>query len=324
MSAISKKEFLEDVISGLKCKGDIFTMFDIQTVIIQTLQYYDLQKIETEKTETNLEAFLNAKKVEGRTARTIVRYKYIITRLLKFCKCSEREISVLLLRDYFTHMKNKGVSDRTLDGDRQVFSSYFGWLFRERLINVNPCDNLNAIKYPKKVRKPFDQVEIEKMKDSCKTVRNKLLINFLLSTGCRIDETCHVKIQDIRMSSKECVVMGKGQKERTVYLNDVTCDLLKRYLELRKDNSEWLFVGRGNKRLEPGGVRVMLKSIEKISGVANIHPHRFRRTLATSLIKHGMPIQEVARILGHDKIDTTMQYVYLDDRSVKDSFYRYS
>lgn len=324
MSVISKKEFLEDVISSLNSKGDIFTSVDVQTVIIQTLQYYDLQRIETENSETNLEAFLNAKKVEGRTARTLVRYKYIITRLLKFCKCSEREISVLLLRDYFTEMKNKGVSDRTLDGDRQVFSSYFGWLFRERLINVNPCDNLNSIKYPKKVRKPFDQVEIEKMKDSCKTVRNKLLINFLLSTGCRIDETCHVKIQDIRLNSKECVVMGKGQKERTVYLNDVTCDLLKRYLELRNDNSEWLFVGRGAKRLEPGGVRVMLKGIEKKSGVANIHPHRFRRTLATSLIKHGMPIQEVARILGHDKIDTTMQYVYLDDRSVKDSFYRYS
>jgi site-specific recombinase XerD len=145
----------------------------------------------------------------------------------------------------------------------------------------------------------------------------------LLSTGCRISEICALNRNDIDIVNKEILVLGKGNKERTVFIDDVTAMLLQRYLEERKDDSEALFVGKGTSRLKPGGIRKILNAVATKAGVENTHPHRFRRTLATSLIDHGMPIQEVAAILGHEKLDTTMKYVYLNKTHVKNSYNKY-
>lgn len=216
------------------------------------------------------------------------------------------------------------IADRTLEGYRTVFSSFFGWLYKEKLIQDNPCANLGPIKHMKKVRVPYSEVELEKLKEACQTVRDKTIIYFLLSTGCRISEICGLDRDDIDFMTLECTVLGKGNKERTVFLDDITAMMLKRYLAERKDNSPALFIGKGSERMTPGGVRFRLKTIAERAGVQNVHPHRFRRTLATNLIDRGMPIQEVASILGHDNINTTMTYVYIKKENVKNAYRKYA
>jgi site-specific recombinase XerD len=221
-------------------------------------------------------------------------------------------------------MKARGIQDRTLEGIRSVYCSYFGWLQKEGLLPSNPCANLTAIKSTKKVRVPYTDVDIEKLKEACQCNRDKALISFLLSTGCRISEVCGLNRDSINFVSGECTVLGKGDKERVVFIDDVTGMLLRRYLSERSDNYDALFVGRGSERMTPGGVRARLHRIAAEAGVENVHPHRFRRTLATSLIDRGMKIQDVASILGHDKLDTTMQYVFMNKDNVKNEYKKYA
>lgn len=211
-----------------------------------------------------------------------------------------------------------------MDGVRQVFSAYFGWLQKEGLLRENPTVNLGKIKSVKKVRRPYSEVDLEKLKESCRSDRDRAIMALLLSTGCRISEVCRLNRDSIDFDRGEILVLGKGNKERTVFIDEVAAMLVKRYLESRTDTEEALFIGKGTSRLHPGGVRFMLKSIAKEAGVENVHPHRFRRTLATSLIDHGMAIQEVAAILGHDKLDTTMKYVYLDKNNIKSAYRRFA
>ena len=220
-------------------------------------------------------------------------------------------------------MKDRGLSDRTLEGIRSVFSSYFGWLQKEGLITKNPCANLGPIKYMKKVRLPFSDVELHKIKEACKSKRDLAIVYFLLSTGCRISEVCALNRDSIDFDKKECVVLGKGNKERKVYIDNVTAMILQRYLDERTDASEALFAGKGTDRMKPGGMRKLLNGIADRAGVENVHPHRFRRTLATNLINRGMTIQEVANILGHENINTTMTYVFVDQANVHNSYERY-
>ena len=229
------------------------------------------------------------------------------------------------------YKKDHGNSDRTIEGYRAVLNSFFGWLSREGMIHDNPCANISPITCAKKVRTPFSEVDLYKIVekcdfnsgDRCTTDRNKTIVSFLGSTGCRISEMCALNRDSIRLDDMECVVHGKGNKDRVVYIDDVTAMLLKRYLDSRTDDSPALFIGRGSDRLTPGGVRHILKTIEARAGVENVHPHRFRRTLATNLIGHGMPIQEVSRLLGHENLDTTMTYCYVDQKSVKSSYQKY-
>jgi len=220
--------------------------------------------------------------------------------------------------------KERGISNGTLDGIRSTLSSYFGWLQKEGLIEKNPCGNLGTIKCAKVVRQPYSSEDLERLKEGCKTLRDKAIVSFLLSTGCRISEVCGLNRDDIHFDTLECKVLGKGNKERIVYLDAVSAMFVKRYLNGRKDDNPALFVGKFKERLEPGGTRIMLKALERRTGVENIHPHRFRRTLATNLISRGMAIQEVAAILGHERIDTTMKYVCLDKSAVKNSYRKYA
>ena len=275
------------------------------------------------ESEELLEAYISAKRIEGRSEKTLERYQYIIHKMMDAIPIPIRSITVFHIRKYFSAEKDRGISDRTLEGTREVLSAYFGWLHKEGLLQANPIVNLGSIKYPKVTRLPYSDVDIEQLKESCDCIRDKAIISFLLSTGCRISEVCALNRQDIDFEKRECIVFGKGSKERIVYLDDVTVMQLKRYLGSRKDDNEALFVGKRKNRLTPSGVRAMLKRVSGSAGVNNTHPHRFRRTLATNLIDHGMPIQEVAAVLGHDKIDTTMGYVYIDRENVKNSYNKY-
>ena len=290
----------------------------------ETMEPFEVSRVHDELTDAQSEellaTFLNAKRLEGRSEKTIKRYEYLIRRMYKSIHTPIEQISVFHLRNYLTEEKSRGVSDSTLDGVRQVLSSYFGWLHRECLITANPTANLNPIRSVKKVRRPYSAIDIEKLKECCVSSREKAIISILLSTGCRVSEVCSLNIDDVDFANKEILVLGKGNKERTVFIDDVTVMLLQRYLAERKDDSNALFVGKGAKRLKQGGIRKALHAVAKDAGVNNTHPHRFRRTLATNLLDHGMPIQEVAAILGHEKLDTTMKYVYINKTNVRNSY----
>ena len=298
----------------------------VRRTLIELFSHFEISKIRTPKDKSDdfVEVYLNALKVQGRSEKTINRYEYILERAIEQIGVPVNAVTVYHLRKYLAEEKERGISDRTLESTRQVFSAFFNWLQRERLIDTNPTANLGAIKYAKKQKDIYSAVDMERMKTNCKSIRDRAIVCFLRSTGCRISEMTQLNRENVDFTSLECTVLGKGNKERTVYLDSVAGMILQEYLSKRKDNYSALFVGKGTDRLTPGAVRKMLVQLGEDSKVDHVHPHKFRRTTATNLIKHGMPIQEVAIILGHDKLDTTMQYVVLDKTDIKNSYQKYS
>lgn len=326
MSIASRQVLLKD---AEKAFGSVLTVEQMQKIMPmlgEALAGFEVEQV-TDADDSGgdlLCAFIEAKEIEGRSKKTLERYQYIIRHFLKASGTTTQKVTVYHIRSFLMAEKRRGLSDRTLEGYRCVFSSFFGWLQKEGLIPANPCANLGAIKCAKVVREPYSATDIERLKEACSSLRDRAIIMFLLSSGCRISEVCGLNRNDIDMASAECTVLGKGNKERVVYLDSVALMLLRRYLSSRKDAHNALFVGLRGERLQPGGVRAMLNQLEAKAGVPNVHPHRFRRTLATNLIARGMPIQEVAAILGHDKLDTTMKYVYLEKSNIKNSFAKYA
>ena len=303
-------------------------MEKVHRTLIEILSHFDVERIRIKGPDGGcddfLENYLKALSVQGRSQKTIERYNYILKKMNCSLDIATKEITVYHLRKYLADEKERGLSERTLESTRQVFSAYFNWLQREHLIDSNPCSNLGAIKFPKKQKDIYSETDFERLKMNCRTVRDRAIVCFLQSTGCRISEMTQLDREDVDINALECTVFGKGSKERTVYLNSVAGMMLKEYLDSRKDDYPALFVGKGTDRMTPHGVRKMLTELGWKSNVNHVHPHKFRRTTATNLIKHGMPIQEVAAILGHDKLDTTMQYVVLDKTDIKNSYRKYS
>lgn len=328
MSIIAKQTFIAELRERLRTKMTLAEIEELSREISEQLTYYKMERVEEDDGRNEFEEFLslfiNTKRIEGRSEKTLDRYAYILKRYKETDPTPIHKITVYNIRQYLAKEKTRGIADSTLQGYRDVFSAFFGWIHRERLIPLNPCANLNPIKCKKEIRLPYTSVEIERLKEVCSSVRDKAIICFLLSTGCRISEVCGLNRADVDFNNLECTVLGKGNKERTVYLDSVAAMQLQKYLDSREEDGEALFIGKGTSRMQPGGIRKCLRVIGDRAGVPNVHPHRFRRTLATNLIKHGMPIQEVANILGHEKLDTTMMYVYLDKQSVKNSYKKYS
>lgn len=328
MSIEVKQVMLKNLEKQFSSTLTVNEMNTVLKIIADELDAYTLEQVDNYNFDLTsndmLEAFLSAKKLEGRSPKTLERYEYIITRLLIFVKVPIRSLTIYHLRRYLMKLKEQGCADSTLEGIRQIFSSFFNWLSKENLIDNNPCANLSPIKCIKKQRLPFSSIDIEKLKEKCKSTRDKAIICVLLSTGCRISEITQLNRNDINFQKKQCKVLGKGNKERIVYMDDVTLLLLTRYFSERKDDLPAVFIGKGTERMTPAGIRKMLRQLAVQAGVDHVHPHRFRRTLATNLIRRGMPIQEVAKILGHERLDTTMQYIYLDNDDLKFSYNKFN
>lgn len=328
MPIADKLELLKEVENGL---GDDLTATTLRTIMAKFSTILDSYEVErTARPEDNLlspellEAFLAAKTIEGRSPKTVERYRYIISRMLDYVKTPIPRISVYHVRQYLMACKTGGMADSTIEGIRCAFCSFFGWLAREQLIERNPMTNISVIRAQKKVRLPFTPVELARIYESCTNDRDLAICHFLDATGGRISEVCALNRKDIDFRTLEIKVLGKGNKERKVYMDTVTAMILQRYLDGRTDESPALFVGKGTTRLMPQGIRAILKRIGTAAGVTNVHPHRFRRTLATSLIDNGMTIQEVAHILGHERLDTTMKYVHVSDNNVSTNYQRYA
>lgn len=322
----AKQRLIKDLEERLKGSITVDGISAIKGAAMDVLEEYDVQYCPpmSNSTDDVLEAYLNAKEIEGRSQKTIRLYRYIISRAMKVIGIPARRASVYDLRRYLAKEKAKGLADSSLENIRQIINAYYNWMSREGLIKTNPAANLGAIKCARTIKKAYSDIEIEKIKATCATKRDKALVTFLAATGCRVSEVVALNRGDVDLNKLECLVHGKGDKERTVFIDSVTAAFVKEYLNSRKDQNTALFAGQGGKRLECGGVRAMLKTVGEKAGIDNVHPHRFRRTLATNLIKRGMPIEEVASILGHDKLDTTMKYVVLIKDNVKNAYLRYA
>lgn len=328
MAIDAKQTMLSQIENGC---ADIVTARDmprILKVINDVLEGFSVtQTVREEWTageDDLLSSFVASLKISGRSDKTIARYTYVIGRFMAFAKVRTRSVNVYHIRLWLAAEKERGIQDSTLEGSRQVLSSYFGWLHREGLIERNPMGNVGTIKVPKKLKKTYSGVDLERLNQACECIRDRAILHFLRATCCRISEMTELNRDAVDLERLECVVHGKGNKERKVYLDDVAGEILREYLISRDDHEEALFIGRRMERLKPGGVRIMLNKLGAAAGVEHVHPHKFRRTKATELTRHGMQIQEVAALLGHDKLDTTMRYVVLNNDDIKSSYRRYA
>ena len=285
------------------------------------------QEADTEKKEVDyLEVFLSAKRIEGCSEKTLIYYKNTIQQMLDSIGKSVCTIVTEDLRTYLAeYQKEKQSSKVTIDNIRRNISSFFSWLEEEDYILKSPMKRIHKIKTKKVVKNTISDEAIEKLRDSCKAPRDLAIIDLLYSTGIRVGELVNLNIDDVDLEGRECIVYGKGDKERRVYFDAKAKVHLKKYLETRHDNNPALFVtlDAPYDRLKISGVEIRLRQLGRKLELEKIHPHKFRRTMATRAIDKGMPIEQVQKILGHSQIDTTMQYAMVNQNNVKTSHQKY-
>lgn len=325
-----RSNIIRAITGALQGRVDDDTIGLVQDMLTIQLNAYEVMErctevaVRDESAQGLLKKFLATKRVEGTADSTLQRYAEINGALIQYLGKPLAEITTYDIRFYLSMRRQIGhVSNRTLDGMRRCYSSFFGWLAAEGIIPHNPCAALAQIKSRKVVKRPFSAADIERMREACDNIRDLALVDFLYCTGCRVSEVSRLDVSDIDFERMECVVLGKGNKERKVYLTEVATMHLQGYLAGRKDSSEALFAGKG-KRLKKAGIEAIIKKLGKTAGVENAHPHRYRRTLATNLLDRGMNIQDVAAILGHADLKTTQVYCYISQANVKAAYCKFA
>lgn len=282
------------------------------------------QKNEANKelTPELLPLFIAAKRVEGCSEKSLTYYESTIRNMLQQIAKPEREITTEDLRDYLNDYQQRGtISKITLDNVRRILSSFFSWLEDEDYIVKSPVRRIHKVKTGKTVKETYSDESLELMRDHCDNMRDLAMIDLLVSTGIRVGELVHLNQEDIDFENRECIVFGKGSKERKVYFDARTKIHLQKYLNERTDENEALFVSLLSpfERLQISGVEIRLRKIGRELNIHRVHPHKFRRTLATMAIDKGMPIEQVQHLLGHQSIDTTLQYAMVNQVNVKTS-----
>lgn len=275
---------------------------------------------------TLLENFLAAKHVEGCSERSIKYYKSTLQKAITILQKPFNQIETEDLRKYLSeYQKINNASRMTIDNVRRILSTFFTWLEDENYILKSPVRRIHKIKTAKLVKETYSDETLVLLRDNCKTTRDLAIIDMLASTGMRVSELITLNRQDVDFVNRECVVFGKGSKERPVYFDARTKIHLLNYLNERKDNNPALFVSllKPHDRLQISGVEITLRKLGRSLNIQKVHPHKFRRTLATQAIDKGMPIEQVQKLLGHQKIDTTMEYAMVDQQNVKVSHKKY-
>jgi len=275
---------------------------------------------ESKENQELLMSFLSAKQIEGCSEKTIDYYRNMIFKMLESVNLKIESITTDDLRKYLADYKNQSnASKSTIDNIRRVLSSFFSWLEDEGHISKNPVRRIHRIKTKRVVKDVLSDENFEVLRDKCDNIRDLAMIELLASTGIRVGELVNLNIDDVLFSERECVVLGKGDSERIVYFDAKTKIHLQKYLESRKDNNPALFVSlrKPHNRLGIPGVEKRMRKLGHEAKIKKIHPHKFRRTMATNAIDKGMPIEQVQRLLGHVQIDTTMQYAMVNQNNVK-------
>ena len=285
------------------------------------------QEADTEKKEVDyLEVFLSAKRIEGCSEKTLIYYKNTIQQMLDSIGKSVCTIVTEDLRTYLAeYQKGKQSSKVTIDNIRRIFSSFFSWLEDEDYIIKSPVRRIHRIKAASTIKETYTDEQLESMRDNCDNPRDLALIDILASTGMRVGELVLLNRDDISFDERECIVFGKGDKERMVYFDARTKIHLQNYLDSRTDNNEALFVSlkAPYNRMKIGGIELRLREMGKRLNIEKVHPHKFRRTLATVAIDKGMPIEQLQKLLGHQRIDTTLQYAMVKQSNVKIAHRKY-
>ena len=267
-----------------------------------------------------LESFLTAKRIEGCSEKTLAYYQNTIEAMLSNIGKTAQQITTDDLRQYLTmYQVQRGSSKVTIDNIRRILSSFFSWIEDEDFIVKSPVRRIHKVKTAKVVKDTYTDEALELMRDNCTTERDLALIDLLASSGMRVGELVTLNREDLNFNERECVVIGKGNKERLVYFDARTKIHLQNYLDHRTDGNPALFVTlkAPYHRLMIGGVETRLRELGKRLNIPKVHPHKFRRTMATTAIDKGMPIEQVQQLLGHQKIDTTMHYAMVKQQNVK-------
>ena len=311
------------------------TLTNEQLSQLRTVLEYSFRNIEiVEKqpeiaTDTNqnlIELFISAKKVEGCSEKSIAYYRSTLNKALQVIQKNVSHISTDDLRLYLnTYQVDSGASKVTVDNIRRILSSFFSWLEEENYIIKSPVRRIHKVKIGKTVKETYTDEALEQMRDHCDNSRDLALVDLLASTGMRVGELVKLNRNDIDFHNRECVVTGKGDKQRRVYFDARTKIHLQKYLEERTDTNEALFVSllAPYDRLQISGVEIRLRQFGRELNIPKVHPHKFRRTLATMAIDKGMPIEQVQHLLGHQSLDTTLQYAMVNQNNVKISHRKY-
>lgn len=297
----------------------------LKEVLLYTFYNIEVTSIKDELVEDTTDyakMFIAAKRIEGCSERTLNYYETTIKTMIEKLSKKVNYIETEDLRNYLSEYQAKNnCSKVTIDNVRRILSSFFAWLEDEDYIMKSPVRRIHKVKATQTVKETYTDEELEEMRDACVEIRDLAMVDFLASTGVRVGELVNLDRVDIDMQERSCVVLGKGGKEREVYFDARTKIHLQNYLNTRTDNNPALFVSllRPYDRLKISGVEIRLRELGKKINIKKIHPHKFRRTMATKAIDKGMPIEQVQVLLGHRKIDTTLQYAMVNQNNVRNS-----
>ena len=305
-------------------------MKQLEQAMENVLQNYEITGIDTgfaeDDNQTLLDAFLSSKRIEGCSEKTLKYYRTTLETMLASLEKNVRRVFTEDLRNYLTEYQNRNQCSKvSIDNIRRILSSFFAWLEDEDYIVKSPVRSIHKVKTATCIKETYTDEDLERMRDNCENLRDLAIIDMLASTGMRIGEMVLLNRRDINFNERECVVFGKGDKERVVYFDARTKLHLQEYLEGRQDKNPALFVSlkAHYERVKIGGIETRLREIGKKLNIIKVHPHKFRRTLATMAIDKGMPIEQLQRLLGHQRIDTTLQYAMIKQSNVKIAHKKY-
>ncbi len=326
-----KDEILSLIIKKMEAVLRSEELDELKQVLFLCFEGYDIvakSKTETEEKQSDqyIDLFISSKRLEGCSEKTLKYYLNTIKMVISSISKPIKTINTDDLRSYLSkYQENNKPSNVTLDNIRRILSSFFTWLEEEDIILKSPVRRIHKVKSEEVVKEVISDEQLVKLKDACNNSRNLALIEMLASTGIRVGELVLLNKEDINFNERSCIVLGKGNKQREVYFDAKTKIHLYEYLNSRKDDNNALFVSlkEPNNRLSISGIEYIVKKLGNKIGIKNVHPHKFRRTLATFAIDKGMPIEQVQKLLGHVKIDTTMHYALVNQNNVKISHRKY-
>jgi site-specific recombinase XerD len=298
----------------------------LERTLNECLMTVDVVSTKEQQEIDYISLFVSAKRIEGRSEKTLTYYKNTVDKMLEGVGKRALQITTEDLREYLSKYQQEHSSGKvTIDNIRRILSTFFGWMEDEDYIVKSPVRRIHKVKAGKVIKDTYTDEDLEEMRDNCEEIRDTAMIDMLASTGMRVGEMFRLNRKDIDFSERECIVLGKGDKERIVYFDARTKIHLKEYLDSRTDDEEALFVSlkTPHKRMTIGGIESRLRELGNRMGIQKVHPHKFRRTLATMAIDKGMPIEQLQHLLGHQRIDTTLQYAMVKQSNVKSAHRKY-
>lgn len=325
-----KDKLITRIVADMEKQLTIDQLEGLEQVLKAALINVEVAEVRsTNEQESNsqlLELFIAAKRIEGCSEKSLTYYRMVIDKMFVSLDKAIRDLTTSDLRTYLAdYQRERNSSKVTIDNMRRIFSSFFSWLEDEDYILKSPVRRIHKIKTDKTIKETFSDEGLELLRDACDEIRDLAMIDLLASTGMRVGELVGLNKEDINFYERECIVFGKGNSERIVYFDARTKIHLINYLDSRTDNNPALFVSLSSPhdRLLIGGVETRLRLLGQKADLNRVHPHKFRRTLATRAIDKGMPIEQVQHLLGHVKIDTTMHYAMVNQANVKNSHRKY-